>query len=406
MPQQGVPFVELNDLNQDIEQNVGFDLNQPMEEDLGGIDDLMLGAGQQNEVEAPVQGNHEQVIDEGMPSDESGNQVPALLPDLNEVNQVEVFIPMHEGVPLQIIPDEVQMKDLMEVGQHIEDHLEPEGTQPPPPAVEFLEAQGNQFPTHANVIPDSEEILASNQPPVPLESQDPTLEEHQIDQNNEMHLGFVQLIQSPLDPTLAASQPEVLFSLPSKCPGKTTTKCLAQLPSEDSLLKKLSPGSTPVAGQLCSDASDKNIGVQDSPPASSDLPNLENVMPSGPWSHALLAQAFEAKNRSVLVDTDVRRSARKQDQLKGYKHNKDTCTSKTCLGCSKEPPILSPTVIKNLGETFCKIDSDQLNEKALLKKRKAVAPSAKPPVKAKPGKKKDKDDAEPSKKASKKQTKK
>jgi len=48
--------------------------------------------------------------------------------------------------------------------------------------------------------------------------------------------------------------------------------------------------------------------------------------------------------------------------------------SKSCLGCNVVPPTLSPSVIKNLGTSFCKIDEDKLAELALLKKKKITVP--------------------------------
>jgi hypothetical protein len=68
---------------------------------------------------------------------------------------------------------------------------------------------------------------------------------------------------------------------------------------------------------------------------------------------------------------------------KGYKNS--PCINKNCLGCSLDPPTLSPSVIKNLGATFCNIDPDNLTVDKLWKARnkKAAAPGGKKQAKGK-----------------------
>ena len=56
-----------------------------------------------------------------------------------------------------------------------------------------------------------------------------------------------------------------------------------------------------------------------------------------------------------------------QQLRNGYKEPQ--CSSKNCLGCNVEPPNLSPSVIRNLGVSFCKIDEKDLSDSALLKKK-------------------------------------
>ncbi|CAN6244088.1 unnamed protein product [Urochloa humidicola] len=105
-----------------------------------------------------------------------------------------------------------------------------------------------------------------------------------------------------------------------------------------------------------------------------------------------------------MVETEVRRSNRKKNQLNGFKWH--TCMNKNCLGCSKEPPTLSSSIIKNLGTTFCKMDEAKLTKEVLGKKRKipVAAPGGKklPISKAN---KKDENDDQKTKKLQKKQPK-
>lgn len=101
----GEAFMELNDLQQ---ENPGLlDLNMAPEDDWG-VDDLMQS--NDNMDEDFVDNAHpEDIIAMNSPSDAASP--PAF--DLNEPAEVEVFIPMEDGVPLQINPDEFHEDELM-----------------------------------------------------------------------------------------------------------------------------------------------------------------------------------------------------------------------------------------------------------------------------------------------------
>lgn len=76
------------------------------------------------------------------------------------------------------------------------------------------------------------------------------------------------------------------------------------------------------------------------------------------------------------------------------------CTDKRCFACDSDPPIISPSIIKNLGATFCNIDPEKLSDQALIKKKKVSAPGGmKPVLKKKP--KDDDNDKAPKKKTKK-----
>jgi hypothetical protein len=104
---------------------------------------------------------------------------------------------------------------------------------------------------------------------------------------------------------------------------------------------------------------------------------------SGPWSTALIDLAAQNGNYSILKDAKTRRSLRQKALHKGYKNS--PCSNKNCLGCSLDPPTLSPSVIKNLGATFCNINPDKLAVEKLSKARnkKAAAPGGKKQDKSK-----------------------
>ncbi|CAN6209522.1 unnamed protein product [Urochloa humidicola] len=101
------------------------------------------------------------------------------------------------------------------------------------------------------------------------------------------------------------------------------------------------------------------------------------VSPStGPWSKALLAEA--GKLRLSEDDPLLRRSCRMKTLNKGYKNS--GCKDKQCLACDAVPPSIPPSIIKNLGADFCKIEEEKLTEAALLRKKKATAPGGKRPM--------------------------
>jgi hypothetical protein len=99
------------------------------------------------------------------------------------------------------------------------------------------------------------------------------------------------------------------------------------------------------------------------------------VATPGPWSQQLLDLVAQNKVSDQALCPANRRSARKKDRLKGYRGS--ACVSKNCLGCDVVPPTISPSIIKNLGASFCKVDADKLTVEALAKKNKVAAPGGK-----------------------------
>ncbi|KAF8666463.1 hypothetical protein HU200_053573 [Digitaria exilis] len=116
----------------------------------------------------------------------------------------------------------------------------------------------------------------------------------------------------------------------------------------------------------------------DEPPASpttlsSDV-NLEEVSPTtGPWVASLLAKADKLK--LVNEDPSLRRSIRQKGQKNGFRHK--VCLDKECIGCASHPPTISPSIIRNLGSSFCGIPQAELSDAALSKKKKVLAPMGK-----------------------------
>jgi hypothetical protein len=80
------------------------------------------------------------------------------------------------------------------------------------------------------------------------------------------------------------------------------------------------------------------------------------------------ADVVNRKKRSILVDTEVRRSARLREKARGFK----SCSGirKNCLCCARpSPPSIFHKIIKKLGAKFCKVDPSKLCPDALNSSR-------------------------------------
>jgi len=107
--------------------------------------------------------------------------------------------------------------------------------------------------------------------------------------------------------------------------------------------------------------------------------------------------------RTHISEADLRRSDRIHNQSRGFKSS--LCKDKNCLGCSPNPPVLSMSVVRDLGTAFCNIEPEKLSDEVLTAKNSKAAvqkptskklritkeadkgPSKKPAAKAKKGKK-------------------
>ncbi|RLN36373.1 hypothetical protein C2845_PM03G28930 [Panicum miliaceum] len=194
-----------------------------------------------------------------------------------------------------------------------------------------------------------------------------------------------QMLSSPAWDIISGRAPDgVQFALPDRCP-QPSLPCLKDLPAPENLIN------TP-------DKKGKEIASAESNSPGSPLDQLKQKISSssGPWSKALLDQAEQAKFAHILEDQGKRRSLRMPSLKNGFRDSQ--CTKKGCLGCIVDPPALSPSVIRNLGTSFCKIDEDSLTDVAFNKKKKVSAPGGKKPIKKKPNSKDDVDAKQDNKK--------
>jgi hypothetical protein len=67
--------------------------------------------------------------------------------------------------------------------------------------------------------------------------------------------------------------------------------------------------------------------------------------------------------RVPISEADLRRSSRLHNQHKGFKSS--ICKDRNCLGCSPNPPVLSPSVVRDLGVSFCSVDPAKLTDDKL-----------------------------------------
>lgn len=80
------------------------------------------------------------------------------------------------------------------------------------------------------------------------------------------------------------------------------------------------------------------------------------------------------KRSSAIVETEVRRSTRIRDSVKGFKST--ACSNKKCLACVTKPPTLKKETIKKIASDFCDMDESELNDDLLQQKRSKAHPVA------------------------------
>jgi hypothetical protein len=183
-----------------------------------------------------------------------------------------------------------------------------------------------------------------------------------------------QFVTSPaLEHLAGTSSTSVPFCLPRAVPNAGFFLCSNNLPVAEEPDASLSSHEYPSL-----------VNSEQLSPATPPEKLKSKVAPvSGPWSAALLDLAAQNGNSSVLKDAKTIRSLRQRALHKGYKNS--PYFNKNCLGCSLDPPTLSPSIIKNLGVTFCNINPDKLAVEKLSKARnkKAAAPGGKKQAKSK-----------------------
>lgn len=171
------------------------------------------------------------------------------------------------------------------------------------------------------------------------------------------------------------------FQIPLKCPVLTSPFCLttsanAALSLAEDLANADASDAQEFGDQCPATPSNQVTNSATLSPVNSSE-HLKNISPStGPWSQALLAKASKIK---IFEDDPIlRRSCRQKIYKKGYKAS--GCKDKFCIACDAEPPTISPSIIKNLGATFCNVDVETLSKVTQAKRKKAAGPVGKKPI--------------------------
>ncbi|CAN6305666.1 unnamed protein product [Urochloa humidicola] len=367
------------------------------------------------------------------------------IPDLNDPVDVEIFIPQQDGQPLQINPDEILENDIpvndpmQELQQEAPAPEQPDQYMQigfatmPQPALDPVFATFHKPSVTPNTLPADlfrhwSKHLAPGigAPQVNVPTEWATFFSAALLNPGSFSWAKNFLTSPAWQMINAQDKSDFHFALPDKCPVQTSVSCLSGdgnlgFSAAENLVDEVSEPRSPntpnneavvkLVAKVDTQLSPNELNKIACPTPPSDTPGLSleqtpnvslhdalsldqcdlpsKVSPSiGPWSKALLAEAGKLKLSED--DPELRRSCRKKEQNKGFRHK--TCQDKKCIACEAGPPTLSPSVIKNLGAEFCKVDASKLTTTALLKKKKATAPVGKKPIPKKKQKDSDDDD--------------
>lgn len=186
----------MNDLLQ--EQEADFDLNAPLDDDLGDIDVNPELVPMQVELQNE-EANPEHVIDASSDSfdDDLG------MPDLNDHVHVEVFIPVDEdGNQLMINPHEIPEDQLMDADQLMAENLQQMAVEIDVEPVMNL-AQIPEIPVIEPVHNLEQNVDAVL--PEPIQNAELNEDVHALedDDNQVMQVSFAEIFEPPIDPVLS-----------------------------------------------------------------------------------------------------------------------------------------------------------------------------------------------------------
>lgn len=80
--------------------------------------------------------------------------------------------------------------------------------------------------------------------------------------------------------------------------------------------------------------------------------------------------------KTIILESEVRCSERLYSLNKGFKPS--ICLDRSCLGCGTKPPLISSSVVRDLGVNFCNMDPKKLIDEKLLTKPGAKKAISKP----------------------------
>lgn len=133
-----------------------------------------------------------------------------------------------------------------------------------------------------------------------------------------------------------------------------------------------------------------SANVQDAEPVEKDpsvlpsrvseaTPNaLQTPPPSAPPVTAPTPRGKRGKSL-IICEATLRRSDRLHGISKGFKT--PVCKERCCLGCDSNPPLLSASVVREPGTSFCNINAEHLTEEKLTSKPTKKGAIGKPKAK-------------------------
>ncbi|KAG2621112.1 hypothetical protein PVAP13_3NG178000 [Panicum virgatum] len=342
-----------------------IDLNAPLEDDLGGIEELIQIAEHMDAQQ--VFGPHpEEVIDAGINSDvESDNEHDMNVQQVNPLHEIEVFIPLEQINTNEFHPDELMDHDPSDDdSQKNAENFRVDNLQVgfvelfEPPVDPIFSSSASMPKMHPDLVrlwANFFSAYSGNPVQVPL-------------QWSEFITALLaspvtfswtkQLLQSEAWKLFNQSPSNLTFSLPETYPKIQLSKC------QEKLTLPVIPDeldSSPSQGSALDSCLAKASKGGSSPCTPEELVKKKVSSSPGPWAKTFLQKADKEKIEEFLEDPLKRRNPQ--------------CSSKGCLGCKTIPPSLSPSVIKNLGSSFCKLDEQDLSVAALQKKKKPSAPA-------------------------------
>ncbi|CAN6334315.1 unnamed protein product [Urochloa humidicola] len=390
--------------------DLAFDLNMAPPHDMGEIDvDNAVPVVADNM--EPPELDMPNIIDGTDSSGGSADDPQA--PGFGDNMEVEVFIPQENGQPIQFLPDDIDINDLMNENDEVAAGEEPNVMNQNiqlgyvhVPEINFAEHFESQAATKRPSLFQGNPNLVRHW----ANHFTPGQHQHQVEIPvfwsdfftaqllNPLNFQWAkEFLSSPAVPWLDTGAGMITFSLPQACPLKSPPTCAKVTEMEHSPQDK---GKVAVQEGLPLDQIAGSSSTAPDIGATSPQTPLQETIKKvystpGPWSRSLLEKAGKlkaAEEGNILSDEDLRRSKRKAIQNKGFRT--PTCKDSTCIGCTAKPPVIPHSVVKNLGEAFCKIDAGKLTSQALNIKKQAAPPGGKKQLKKKPTKSTD-DEADP-----------
>lgn len=170
--------------------------------------------------------------------------------------------------------------------------------------------------------------------------------------------------------TSSSSDNGFLFSLPKKKPSVAISELFYSDDTEEQ---------APSGQSQSPDGSASNFVFKLPVDSQNPLPHQANPELQTSTPSPAPKKGTKRGKKSIISESEVRRSDRLHSLKKGFKPS--ICKDKNCLGCETKPPLISSSIVRDLGISFCKIDPTKLTEDKLHAKPTAKRAVSKPKAK-------------------------